>query len=38
MFYVQKRRKANWISHILRRNCPLKHDIEGMEEKTRKKT
>jgi hypothetical protein len=24
-----KRRKANWISHILHRNCLLKHVIEG---------
>ena len=24
-----KRRKANWICHILRRNCLLKHIIEG---------
>jgi hypothetical protein len=24
-----KRRKPNWISHILRRNCFLKHLIEG---------
>jgi hypothetical protein len=24
-----KRRKAKWISHILRRNCFLKHVIEG---------
>jgi hypothetical protein len=24
-----KRRKANWIGHILRRNCLLKHVIEG---------
>jgi len=24
-----KRRKVNWIGHILRRNCPLKHVIEG---------
>jgi hypothetical protein len=24
-----KRRKANWIGHILRRNCRLKHVIEG---------
>jgi hypothetical protein len=23
-----KRRKANWIEHILRRNCLLKHVIE----------
>jgi hypothetical protein len=24
-----KRREANWIDHILRRNCLLKHVIEG---------
>jgi hypothetical protein len=24
-----KRRKAKWIGHILRRNCLLKHIIEG---------
>jgi hypothetical protein len=24
-----KRRKANWIGHIGRRNCLLKHVIEG---------
>jgi hypothetical protein len=24
-----KRREANWIGHILRRNCLLKHIIEG---------
>jgi hypothetical protein len=24
-----KRRKANWNGHILRRNCLLKHVIEG---------
>jgi len=24
-----KRRKANWIGHILRRNCLLKHVTEG---------
>jgi hypothetical protein len=24
-----KRRKANWIGHILHRNCLLKHVIEG---------
>jgi hypothetical protein len=29
-----KRRKANWIGHSLRRNCLLKHVIEGkMEER-----
>jgi hypothetical protein len=40
-----KRRKANWIGHILFRNCRLKHVIEGklegrieMAGKTRKKT
>jgi hypothetical protein len=27
--YKKKRRKANWIDHILRRNCLLKHVIEG---------
>jgi hypothetical protein len=34
--------KANWIGHILHRNCLLKHVIEGeierREKKTRKKT
>jgi hypothetical protein len=24
-----KRRKANWVGHILRRDCLLKHVIEG---------
>jgi hypothetical protein len=24
-----KRRKSNWICHILRRNCLLNHVIEG---------
>jgi hypothetical protein len=27
--HSMKRRKANWIGHILRRNCLLKHVIEG---------
>jgi hypothetical protein len=27
--YNKKKRKANWIGHILRRNCLLKHVIEG---------
>jgi hypothetical protein len=27
--YTIKRRKANWIGHILRRDCLLKHVIEG---------
>jgi hypothetical protein len=37
-----KRRKADWIGYILRRNCFLKHVIEGKMDrgdgKTRKKT
>jgi hypothetical protein len=36
-----KRKKTKWIGHILRRNCLLKHVIEGKnrsDEKTRKKT
>ena len=24
-----KRRKGNWIGHIFRRNCLLKHTVEG---------
>jgi hypothetical protein len=24
-----KRRKANWIGHILRRNCLQRHAVEG---------
>jgi hypothetical protein len=27
-----KRRKANWIGHILRRNCLVTHVIEGRTE------
>jgi hypothetical protein len=27
--HTVKRRKANWIGHILRRNCLLKNVIEG---------
>jgi hypothetical protein len=26
---TMKRRKANWIGHVLRRNCRLNHVIEG---------
>jgi hypothetical protein len=29
ILHTIKRRKANWIGHILRRNCLLKHAIEG---------
>ena len=39
-----RKRKANWIGHILRRNCLLQHVIEGKikgqirsDKKTRKK-
>ena len=27
--HATERKKANWIGHILRRNCLLKHVIEG---------
>jgi hypothetical protein len=37
-----ERRKTNWIGHILRRNCLLKHviegEIEGSDGKKTKKT
>jgi hypothetical protein len=29
ILHTVKRRKSNWIGHILRRNCLLKHVIEG---------
>jgi len=29
ILHTMCRRKANWIGHILRRNCLLKHVIEG---------
>jgi hypothetical protein len=29
VLHTAKRWKANWIGHILRRNCLLKHDFEG---------
>jgi hypothetical protein len=29
ILHTTKRRKGNWIGHILRRNCILKHVIEG---------
>jgi len=32
--FTLKRRKANWIGHILHRHCHLKHDIEGKIEGT----
>jgi hypothetical protein len=33
--YAMKRRKANWAGHILRRNCLLKHVVEGKIERKR---
>jgi len=49
IFYMKlheiSKRKANWIGHILRRNCLLQQDIEGnikkgdrSDRKARKKT
>jgi ribosomal 50S subunit-associated protein YjgA (DUF615 family) len=43
MLHTANRRKANWIGHILRRNCLLQHVIERIIDviskgKTRKKT
>jgi len=32
MLHAVKRRKANWIGHIWRGNCLLKHVIEGKKE------
>ena len=32
VLYTIKRKKANWIGHILRINCFLKHIIEGRKE------
>jgi hypothetical protein len=33
ILHTIKRRKANWIGHILERNCLLKHFIEGKTER-----
>jgi hypothetical protein len=30
ILHTIKRRMVNWIGHILRRNCLIKHVIEGM--------
>ena len=32
-----RKRKANWIGHILRRNCLLKQFIKGKKEVTRRR-
>jgi hypothetical protein len=37
VLYTIDRRKANWIGHILRRNCFLKHVNEGKIEGTRRR-
>ena len=29
ILHAINRRKANWIGHIFRRNCLLKHVVEG---------
>jgi hypothetical protein len=29
ILHTIERRKANWIGHVLRRNCLLKHVLEG---------
>jgi hypothetical protein len=36
IFHTVRRRKANWIGHILRRNCLLTHIIEGKIRGTRR--
>jgi ribosomal 50S subunit-associated protein YjgA (DUF615 family) len=33
VLHTTKRRKANWIGHVLRQNWLLKHIIEGMIER-----
>jgi hypothetical protein len=37
ILHTIRRRKANWIGHILRRNCLLKHIIEGKTTGTRRR-
>jgi hypothetical protein len=37
ILHTIRRRKANWIGHILRRNCLLSHIIEGMIRATRRR-
>jgi ribosomal 50S subunit-associated protein YjgA (DUF615 family) len=37
ILHTVKRRKANWIGHILRRNCLLKHVIEGKIERMKRR-
>jgi hypothetical protein len=37
ILHIIRRRKANWIGHILRKNCLLKHIIEGKISGTRRR-
>jgi hypothetical protein len=37
ILHTIRRRKANWIGHILRRNCLIKHIIEGKIPGTRRR-
>jgi ribosomal protein L35 len=37
IIHTVKRKKTNWIGHILRRNCLLKHGIEGKIEENRRR-
>jgi hypothetical protein len=32
VLHTTKRRKSNWIGHILRRNCLLKHTVDEKRE------
>jgi hypothetical protein len=37
ILHTIRRRKANWIGHLLRRNCLLSHNIEGKIRGTRRR-
>jgi len=37
ILHTIKRRKANWIGHILRRDCLLKHGIQGTIKATKRR-
>jgi hypothetical protein len=37
ILHTIRRREANWIGHILRRNCLLRHIIEGKIRRTRRR-
>ena len=34
ILHTVKRKKGNWIGHVLRRNCLVKHVVEGNTEVT----